>query len=119
MAEQNIKTQPAATSTYPMGRAIVVLPTYDERENIADLTQAILSEQAQIADFELHVLISDGHSQDGTMEIAQCMVAENARVHFIDVNKRGIGAGLYTGFMHAINELDAAVIIEMDSDFQH
>jgi dolichol-phosphate mannosyltransferase len=119
MAEHNTKTTPATSSTYPMGRAIVVLPTYDERENITELTEAILNEQAQIAEFELHVLISDGHSQDGTMEIAQRMAAENPRVHFIDVNKRGIGAGLYSGFVHAIHQLNAAVIIEMDSDFQH
>jgi dolichol-phosphate mannosyltransferase len=119
MAEHTTQTNQQPISPYPMGRAVVVLPTYDERDNIEDLTQAVLNEQPQVADFELHVLISDGHSQDGTMDIAQRMASANPRVHFIDVNKRGIGAGLYVGFMHAIHKLDAAVLIEMDSDFQH
>lgn len=105
--------------TYPMGRAVVVLPTYDESENIEAVTQAVLNEQPNIPNFELHILISDGHSQDGTLDIAARMSAENPRVHFIDVNKRGIGAGLYLGFQHAIQVLKADVLIEMDSDFQH
>ncbi len=106
-------------STYPRGRAVVVLPTYDERENIEAVTHAVLSQQEHISEFELHVLVSDGHSRDGTIEIAQRMEQENSRIHFIDVNKRGIGAGIYLGFVHAIEELGASVIIEMDSDFQH
>lgn len=119
MVEQSTETNQQSTETYPMGRAVVVLPTYDERDNIEALTEAVLNEQTHIANFELHVLISDGHSQDGTMDIARRMADENPRVHFIDVNKRGIGAGIFVGFTHAINEVNADVIVEMDSDFQH
>lgn len=110
---------PETTQIYPYGRAVVVLPSYDEKDNIEDITKAVLAQQAQINGFELLVLIADGHSQDGTIDIGQRLQAEHENVYFIDVNKRGIGAGLYLGFQHAINELAADVLIEMDSDFQH
>ena len=50
-------------------RAVVVIPTYDEKENIADLIAAVLSEQAQVPAFDLHVLVADSHSLDGTLDI--------------------------------------------------
>lgn len=110
---------PDMQSTSGRPRAVVVTPTYDECENIADLIDAILAEQEQIADFELHVLVSDSHSKDGTLEIVQDIADKNPRVHLLDVNQRGIGVGLYRGFVHAIEALDADVLVEMDSDFQH
>ena len=42
-----------------------------------------------------------------------------ARVHLLDVHERGIGIGLFRGFQHAIDDLGADVLIEMDADFQH
>jgi dolichol-phosphate mannosyltransferase len=68
---------------------------------------------------QLGILISDGHSKDKTQEIALALTKEFSNVHFIDVNMRGIGAGLYKGFQYALNELGADVLVEMDSDFQH
>ncbi len=105
--------------TEPKPRAIVVTPTYDECDNIADLIDAVLAEQPHIPEFELHVLVSDSHSQDGTLEIVQQIAETNPRVHLLDVEMRGIGIGLYKGFVHAIEELNADVLVEMDSDFQH
>ncbi len=99
--------------------AIVVLPTYDEKENIAAIINEILAQQDFIESFTLEVLVSDSHSKDGTLEIVQNISQKNLRVHLIDVKERGIGIGLFNGFMHAINNLDASVLIEMDADFQH
>jgi len=100
-------------------RAVVVAPTYDEKENIADLIAAILAEQKNIPEFELHVLVADGHSQDGTLDIVQQLVETSSKIHLLDVEERGIGVGLYKGFHHAIDVLDAEVLIEIDADFQH
>ena len=85
------------TSTHHR-RAVVVTPTYDERETIADLIDAVLAEQARVASFELHVLVADSHSQDGTLEIVAGQEASNPRVHLLDVQERGIGIGLFRGF---------------------
>lgn len=99
--------------------AVVVIPTYDEKENIADLIADILSQQEKIEGFDLQVLVSDGHSQDGTIAIVEAISATNPKVHLLDVHERGIGVGLYNGFVYAINELGADVLIEIDADFQH
>jgi dolichol-phosphate mannosyltransferase len=100
-------------------RAVVVTPTYDEKENIADLIAAVLSEQARVPASELHVLVADSHSQDGTLDIVAALAAADPRVHLLDVQERGIGIGLFKGFQHAIDALGADVLIEMDADSQH
>ncbi len=100
-------------------RVVVVTPTFDEKENIADLIAAVLAEQAHTPGFELHVLVADSHSDDGTLDIVAALADQNPRVHLLDVQERGIGIGLFRGFHYAIDELGADVLIEMDADFQH
>lgn len=119
MATPTNSSKTSEKTNYPHGRAVVVLPSYDEEENIESLTRAILAEQSKIDGFELHILISDGHSKDRTQEISLALCQEFENVRFIDVNMRGIGAGLYKGFQYALNEMGADVLVEMDSDFQH
>lgn len=100
-------------------RAVIVTPTYDEKECIADLISAVLAEQQKVPEFDLHILVADGHSQDGTIEIVQGLAESNSKVHLLDVQERGIGVGLYKGFQYAIDRLDAEVLMEIDADFQH
>jgi dolichol-phosphate mannosyltransferase len=113
------KNNSSSSPSAPHGHAVAVLPSYDEQENIEALVRALLKEEANLVGFDFSILISDGHSKDRTQEIANALCQEFTNVHFIDVNMRGIGAGLYKGFQHALNELGADVLIEMDSDFQH
>lgn len=123
MTQEQHNTEPSTTQTpspeYLQGRAVAVLPTYDERDNVVDIIAAVLKEQVNVPHFELYVLIADGHSQDGTLDVARAAYPDDERVHLLDVNQRGIGAALYRGFHHAIDELGADILIEMDSDFQH
>lgn len=100
-------------------RALVVTPTYDEKESIADLIAAVLAEQKNVPEFDLHILVADGHSQDGTLEIVQRLAETSSKIHLLDVEERGIGVGLYRGFHYAIDFLGAEVLIEIDADFQH
>ncbi len=100
-------------------RVVVIIPTYNECDNVEAITAAVLAEQAHIEGFELHVLVADTHSSDGTLDIMARLVSENPRIHLLDVNQRGIGVGLYRGFTPAIEHLQADVLIEMDADFQH
>jgi len=100
-------------------RVVVIIPTYNERENLTAIVAAVLAEQENVDDYDLHVLVSDSHSTDGTLEIAQRLVEANPKVHLLDVRERGIGIGLYRGFQHAVEHLGAEVLIEMDADFQH
>jgi dolichol-phosphate mannosyltransferase len=100
-------------------RAVVVIPSYNERENIADIIAAALACQVHAKAHDLHVLVSDSHSADGTLDIVGELTRTNPHVHLLDVQARGIGVGLYRGIVHAIEDLGAEVLIEMDADFQH
>jgi dolichol-phosphate mannosyltransferase len=100
-------------------RAVVVIPSYNEKDTIAEIVAAALAEQANVDGIDLHVLVSDSHSLDGTIEIVEQMGQADPHVHLLDVMERGIGLGLYRGFVHAVENLGADILIEMDADFQH
>lgn len=95
-------------------KAIVVIPTYNERENIERLTRDVLSQGGH---FE--VLVVDDNSPDGTGEIADRMAARDGRVHVLHrPGKLGLGSAYREGFKYALEE-GADYIIEMDADFSH
>ncbi|MBN1427052.1 MAG: glycosyltransferase [Anaerolineae bacterium] len=100
-------------------RVVIVIPTYNEKENASEIITAVLAEQKPDDVFDLHVLIADSHSTDGTIRIVEDLAQTNPRIHLLDVQERGIGVGLYKGFCHAIDTLGADILFEMDADFQH
>jgi dolichol-phosphate mannosyltransferase len=93
----------------------VVLPTYNERENIEPIVTAILS---QAADFE--VLVVDDNSPDGTGEIVDRLAeAHPQRIHVMHrAGKRGLGTAYIEGFGWALAR-DYDYVFEMDADFSH
>src|SRR5262245_16921935 len=93
----------------------VVLPTYNERDNIEPIVDAIL---AQGPDFE--VLVVDDNSPDGTGTIVDRLVETRAnRVHVLHrAGKRGLGTAYIDGFEWALQR-GYAYIFEMDADFSH
>ena len=99
----------------PLTPALVILPTYNEQENLKPITASIL---AQSPDFE--VLVVDDKSPDGTGELADRLAVEwDGRVHVLHRDaKRGLGTAYVTGFEWAL-ERDYAHIFEMDADFSH
>ena len=100
-------------------RVVVTIPTYNEKDTIADMVAAVLAEQAHVDLCDLHVLVADSHSADGTLDIVGRLSVDNPNVHLLDVQERGIGVGLYRGLRHAVECLDAEILVEMDADFQH
>lgn len=93
-----------------------MIPTYNERENIADLIQEILALEL---DLTLSVLVADDNSPDGTGELVQQMALKDDRIHVIIRKKRrGRGSGGIDGFKEAL-KLHPDYIIEMDGDFSH
>lgn len=100
-------------------RLVVVVPTYNEKENIEEIIKKVLQEAKNIPDFDLHVLVSDSHSPDGTAEIVKKISRDNARVHYLDVKERGLGVGLVIGHRYAIDRLKADVLAQMDGDLSH
>lgn len=95
-------------------RALVIVPTFNERENIAHIIPAILAQ-----DPSLEVLVVDDGSPDGTGVIADRMAAADPRIHVIHrAGKLGLGTAYIAGFKWAL-ERDYALIFEMDADFSH
>lgn len=97
-----------------MSRTIVVLPTYDEAENLPLIVPKIL-EQAG----ELEVLVVDDDSPDGTGRLADALAAQDPRVHVLHrPHKQGLGAAYRAGLARAL-ELGADRVVQMDADFSH
>lgn len=95
--------------------AYVVLPTYQERDNLEAMATAI---HAALPD--AHLLIVDDNSPDGTGELADAIAEADPRVTVLHrAAKEGLGAAYRAGFRHVLGHPDARVIIQMDCDFSH
>ena len=98
----------------PHGRVVMVVPTYDEAENIAWIIGRL-----RAAEPDVHVLVVDDSSPDGTGHIADRLAAEDDQVHVLHrTAKGGLGAAYLHGFAWAL-EQGFDVIGEMDADGSH
>jgi len=97
-------------------RLVAMIPTYNERENIADLIDALL---ALPIEAEVHILVADDNSPDGTGRYVEERAAADPRIHaLVRTKRRGRGAGGIDGFKAAL-ALSPDFIVEMDADFSH
>ncbi len=105
----------AATGGRPAtGKKIVVVPTYNEAENVERLMEAVL---AQGPDYE--VLIVDDASPDGTAEIVAAKAGTEPRLHLLRRNEKlGLGTAYVDGFLEAMR-LGADLVLQMDCDLSH
>jgi dolichol-phosphate mannosyltransferase len=95
-------------------RALVIVPPYNERENISRLVEAVLRQ-----DGRLEVLVVDDGSPDGTGQIVAELSAEDSRVHLLErAKKMGLGTAYIAGFRWAL-ERGYDYVLEMDADFSH
>lgn len=95
--------------------ALVVIPTYNEEENVREIINAVLG----VSD-NLGVLIVDDNSPDGTGEIAETIAEGEERVNVIHrQGKMGLGSAYIAGFKWALANTPAKYIFEMDADFSH
>src|SRR5437016_9624096 len=95
-------------------RALVIVPTYNERFNVARLIPAILAQ-----DPSLEVLVVDDASPDGTGGVVDAIADNNDRVHILHrEGKLGLGTAYIAGFRWAL-ERKYDLVFEMDADFSH
>ena len=100
-------------------RVVVVLPTYNEAENIVAMLSALTSVRAELADHDLHVLVVDDNSPDGTSDIVKDFQEKRPFIHLLNGKKEGLGRAYVRGFRHALRRLKAEIVIQMDADFSH
>ncbi len=98
----------------PIRRGIVIIPTYNEAENLPLLVPKVLEQ-----DPRLEVLVVDDNSPDGTGKLAEELREATERVHVVHrPNKEGIGRAYLVGMAKAL-DLGADVVFQMDADFSH
>ena len=100
-------------------RLVVNIPTYNEKENIEEIIKKVLAQQKNLKGMDLHVLISDSHSLDGTADIVKKISQINPHVHYLDVKERGLGVGLIKGHRYAVDKFKADILAQMDGDLSH
>ncbi len=95
-------------------RVLVIVPTYNERENIERLVDRVLAQDGRI-----EILVVDDGSPDGTGKLVDQIVGMNSRVHVLHREKKlGLGTAYIAGFRWAL-EREYDFIMEMDADFSH
>lgn len=95
-------------------KSLVIIPTYNELENLPKLIPAVLSQ-----DESIHILIVDDGSPDGTGKFVKEEMNKNDRIHLLEREKKmGLGTAYIAGFKYALkNNYD--FVFEMDADFSH
>ena len=99
----------------PITKAVVVVPTYNEADNVGGLIPEILAK-----DPRLSVLVVDDSSPDGTGEIVKNLPGFGDRIFILERPiKQGLGAAYIAGFQWILANTDFEAIFEMDADFSH
>jgi dolichol-phosphate mannosyltransferase len=94
-------------------KAVVCLPTYNERENLERMVEAL-------ADKGVSVLVIDDNSPDGTGELADRLAAQHDHVEVLHrPRKEGLGPAYLAGFAQALADPEVELVLEMDADFSH
>lgn len=100
--------------TVPRNEALIIIPTYNERENICEVLRLVLAQPAS-----LDVLVVDDNSPDGTAQLVADMGAGDARLQLLRrPGKQGLGTAYVAGFRYALAN-GYKFIFEMDADLSH
>ena len=99
-------------------KVVIIIPTYNERENIGPLIFALESHFPAIC-HEMHILVVDDTSPDGTANVVRDLMTTRRYLHLVTGRKEGLGAAYIRGMEHAIRNLGADAVFEMDADFSH
>lgn len=100
-------------------RIWLVIPTYNEAENVGPIVRAVAAEMANVAPGEHRILVVDDNSPDGTGSLADELAHELDVVEVLHREaKNGLGRAYIAGFEHALAR-GAELVIQMDADFSH
>lgn len=96
-------------------KSLVIIPTYNERENVEAITSAVLQATTE----DTHVLVVDDNSPDGTGDIVRGLMTKHTRLQLLSrPGKQGLGRAYLAAFAWGL-ERGYDVLVEMDADFSH
>jgi dolichol-phosphate mannosyltransferase len=96
----------------------VVVPTYNERENISPLLARVFGQQTKTR-HDLHVLVVDDDSPDRTADVVRDLQRTESRLHLLTGRKEGLGRAYVRGMAYALDTLQADAVVQMDGDLSH
>jgi|SRR6516164_8233442 dolichol-phosphate mannosyltransferase len=99
-------------------RVVIIIPTFNERGNIGRLIDELQAVFALLP-HDMQILIVDDNSPDGTIDVVTAYRERYANLHALQGEKQGLGAAYVRGMHHALSELRADAVFEMDADFSH
>lgn len=103
-----------------MKRAVVIIPTYNERENISRVIPKLLEVFTSISTWDMSVLVVDDTSPDKTYEVVESLTKQHDNVYLvINKKKSGLGGAYLKGMEFAFSTLKADIIFEFDADLSH
>lgn len=101
-------------------KLVLVIPTFNEAENIEKTIKVILNSLPQNSTWNFHILVVDGNSPDGTASIVRKRISEFSNLHLlVEKEKAGLGAAYIKGMDYAFDEMHADYVLEFDADLQH
>lgn len=96
----------------------VVLPTFNERDNIEKFIQEVLDQEKNLPGWEIYPIITDDvRSSDGTFEAVKVLAEKNKRIHLLKSDP-GLGVGLIKGHLYALEHIKPDVLAQLDADGQ-
>lgn len=102
-----------------MQKVVIVMPAWNEAENIKEMVDVLVNKEFPTIKAEMHLLVVDNHSKDGTDKVVEAASKKIKNVHVIQQENSGLGWAYVTGFKYAMEKLHADAVLEMDADFQH
>ena len=102
-----------------MKKAVIIIPTYNEKTNIVKLINQINDTTKTILNWTIELLIVDSKSPDNTADLIKELQKNNSHIHLLETPKEGLGKAYVKGFTYAIQNLNPYVLFEMDADLSH
>lgn len=97
---------------------VIIVPTYNEVDNIRPLIGQLQAQLLRLT-HDMHILIVDDNSPDGTAKVVKELQQQYQNLHLIQGEKAGLGAAYVRGMTHAMGPLGAEALFEMDADLSH
>lgn len=102
-----------------MKKVVVIAPTYNEKGNIENLVSGVFGQSKNTPNWEIHLLVVDSHSKDGTVEAVRKLQKKYTNLHLLETPKEGLGTAYIKGFRYAEAEINPYLAMEIDADGQH
>ncbi len=109
-----------------MSKVVVIIPTYNEKENIGRMIDVLegeifpkINNSPELKNIQMEILVVDDKSPDGTADVVRQKMEKFKNITLNLGDKKGLGAAYKRGMQYAMEKMGADAVIEFDADFQH